>query len=171
MTKVNFSDLADALLTTSKIASQLGIDISAKGLWRKVLIANALKHELKKDNEDLLLDAIKDDIKYCYLSSHYGKRPQLYLSSLDSLSLKTKKENNHTFIITFFSPEDSSKILRIWSCSSEIVWEECHKQIERRVTKSKSKNKQKSLVVHFSEAWLKSKKDNGAKLIFKSKVL
>lgn len=155
----SLSNLASCLATASNIAKELGIEISQTGTWRRVIIANALNHTLTSDPDDPLLDATKDENTYAYLAAHYGKRAQLFLAS----STLSKPRKNHTFIVAFFSETDSSKILSMWSCEPNVIWSDVNKQISRR---HKSK-KTKSQPVHFSEAWLRSKKGKGAELIFK----
>jgi hypothetical protein len=99
MNTKNYSlgDLADSLATASKISKELGIDISGIGVWRRVVIANALGHELVRNIDDNLLDATKEGVEYSYIAAHYGKRAQLFLG----LSTLSKPRKNHTFIVVF----------------------------------------------------------------------
>jgi hypothetical protein len=161
-TTYSLSNLADSLINASKIAKELGIEISRNGVWRKVIISNTLGHELSSDPDDPLLDATKDGVNYAYLAAHYGKRAQMWLSR------KSNVKKDHTFIIAFFSDYDSSKIFSIWSCKASVIWKEVSQQASRKASKSKTKSKPKDQLAYFSEAWLRTKKGKGSELIFKS---
>jgi len=163
----SLSDLADSLATASNIAKGLGIDISQMGAWRRVIISNTLGHSPVTGSGESLLDATKDGVNYSYLSSHYGKRAQIYMGA-STLSAPRK---DVTFILAFFSDHDSSKILSMWSCDSDTIWKEVEEQAARKARKAKSKTKPKSQLAYFSEAWLRSKKGKGAELIFKNENL
>lgn len=149
-----YAKIVAALQEASREAAEQGIDLFRMGRQREIIVADHLGHVLKCDRKNPLIDAVGPDGRtYSYLAAHGGRRAQLFLSGRTPRGRQTDRRDVDGFIITFFSSHDSCKVLTIWECSPDAIWQEIQKQ-------ASGKNRPNgSQLAWFSEAWLKDLSD------------
>jgi len=168
-----YAKIVAALQEASREAAEQNIDLFRIGQQREIVIADHLGHLLKRDRKNPLIDAVGPDGRtFSYLAAHVGRRAQLFLSGRTPRGRQTDRRDVDRFIIAFFSAHDACRLITIWDCSPDAIWQEIKKQ------ESGKKGPRKSQLAWFSEAWLKDLSDPfqrdttpGAKLLFRAEGL
>lgn len=147
-----YAEIVEALQRASRAAADLGIDLFRAGKQREIVIANQLGHTLVHIADNPLVDAVDAaGRKYSYLAAHYGKRAQLFISRTTPRGRQPKQTDVDDFIIAFFSARDACRVLTIWRCSPDAIWQEIETQKNRKDRRTGGSDTQ---LAYFSEALL-----------------
>lgn len=145
-----YAKIVAALQEASREAAEQNIDLFRIGRQREIVIADHLGHLLKRDRKNPLIDAVGPDGRtYSYLAAHVGRRAQLFLSGRTPRGRQTDRRDVDRFIIAFFSAHDACRLITVWECSPDAIWQEIEKQAGGKNRPSNSQ------LAWFSEAWLK----------------